>query len=116
MSKYYILENKKAIPCSSIYKWAAWLETHLTDRIVAQTEFNDVLVSTVFLGIDHNFYKKEKPILFETLVFNDSWNDYMQILPRYTTWEEAEKGHQEMVEKIKKNKKPPAQNKQGVDD
>jgi hypothetical protein len=47
------------------------------------------MVSTVFLGIDHNF-GNGPPLLFETMVFGGEYDGYCK---RYSTWEEAEGGH-----------------------
>ena len=53
-------------------------------------------VSTVFLGIDHNF-GEGKPLLFETMVFGGKLDEETE---RYSTWEEAVEGHNHMVEKV----------------
>lgn len=54
----------------------------------------DYRVSTVWLGLDHNF-DGSAPILFETMVFRfDGADEYMQ---RYATEEEARTGHAETV-------------------
>ena len=60
------------------------------DRIVAQDKQLDVMVSTVFLGLDHN-YGDGPPLIFETMIFGgplDQWQD------RYSTEEEAKLGHE----------------------
>lgn len=52
-------------------------------------------VSTVWLGLDHN-YGDGPPILFETMVFGEAdWAD--QDCKRYSTEAEALAGHAEMV-------------------
>ena len=64
-------------------------------------------VSTVFLGIDHNFGGKGKPILFETMVFGkgdlvpDNW------MARYCTWEQAEAGHKAIVYELENRLEEP---------
>ena len=66
--KHYILEHGdvKEVP---LLEWAEWFE-HFELRNIAQTEISEnVRVSTVFLGIDHNFLDDGPPILFETMVF-----------------------------------------------
>ena len=77
-------------------------------RKVAKTILsNKKIVSTVFLGIDHNFNNlngKQKPLLFETMVFSNEKNFDELDVDRYSTWEEAKKGHKKMVEKWGKNK------------
>ncbi|HEY4383371.1 MAG TPA: hypothetical protein VGN34_02695 [Ktedonobacteraceae bacterium] len=53
-----------------------------------------MLVSTVFIGLDHNF-RGGDPLLFETMIFNDREDLHCN---RYHTWGEAEAGHAEAVE------------------
>ena len=57
-------------------------------------------VSTVWLGLEQGF-QDEKPLIFETMVFlKGEWEDLD--MKRYTTEEEALKGHKEMVNKWNK--------------
>ncbi len=65
----YILHGKTAIPCDNLFAWAQWFEA--ADRLVAKTEVGDVRISTVFLGLDHNFGEGD-PLLFETMIFGGS--------------------------------------------
>jgi hypothetical protein len=61
-----------------------------------------VRVSTVFLSLDHAFHvgtEKGPPLLFETMVFG--LPDGAEYQDRYSTWEEAEAGHREVVRKLK---------------
>lgn len=85
----WILVGKEAVPCDSVEEWGRWYET--ADRRVAKDWVNGMLVSTVFLGLDHN-WGGGTPLLFETMVFPEGSCDerYME---RYETWEEAEVGH-----------------------
>ena len=85
----YILDGKTAVKCNDILKWAAWFEK--ADRRVAKTEKDDIRISTVFLGMNHSF-SKGPPLLFETMIFG---GEHDRDLWRYSTWEEAEKGHLE---------------------
>ena len=55
------------------------------------------MVSTVFLGIDHQ-HDDGPPHLFETLVFGGPMDDAME---RYSTWADAEAGHVAMVERVR---------------
>lgn len=75
-------------------EWARWYETADAERIVAQTGNEALMISTVFLGLDHNFYGRGPPLLFETMVFGgehdgDQW--------RCATWTEAEADHRRAV-------------------
>ena len=69
-----------------------WFET--SDRQIGDDKIGKTRVSTVFLGIDHNFYGSSGPVLFETLIFDGPLADEMW---RYSTYAEAERGHQEAV-------------------
>jgi hypothetical protein len=95
---HYILVGHQVVSCSDLMTWARWFET--ADRCVAYTEQDEVRVSTVFLGLDHNYRDEGPPVLFETIVFtgHDSWVD--EQMERYSTWDEAVEGHRNMVAKI----------------
>lgn len=95
----YILEGKDTVEETDLLKWAKWFET--ADRHVGDDTIGKVRISTVFLGIDHNWGFSKKPILFETMIFGGKNNDYQE---RYGTWEEAEKGHKRAVKMIKEDK------------
>jgi len=95
MSDRYILDGKTPVQEPDLMKWAAWYET--AKRIVKRTEKDEVKVSTIFLGLDYNFGGEGDPILFETMVFGEEHDGDMN---RYSTWEKAEKGYEEMVEKV----------------
>lgn len=75
-------------------------EAEITNAVVKkETLENGFLVSTVFLGLDHGTYTGVLQV-FETMVFFDSWLDLD--CERYSTWDQAERGHKEMVEKWSK--------------
>lgn len=99
MSEYYILDENKNIVEVDLFKWAEWFSK--ADRHVGLTDIAGLKVSTVFLGIDHNF-GDGPPLLFETMVFGapqDSyWYDFQM---RWATYEQASKGHQNTVQIIK---------------
>lgn len=56
-------------------------------------------VSTVWLGLNHSLNPNDRPMIFETMVFsgNCSWYDVNAY--RYTTEDEACRGHSAMVHK-----------------
>ena len=83
----YILVGHKAQQCEDWREWGQWFET--ADRRVAQETYNGVRISTVFLGIDHDF-RGGPPLLFETMIFGGKHDQYQE---RYSTWEDAEDGH-----------------------
>jgi len=90
----YILKGKKFVPEYDLIKWATWFET--AECHVADDTFGKIRVSTIFLGLDHNF-GGGKPILFETMIFGGKHDQYQE---RYHTWEEAEKGHKKAVKLV----------------
>ena len=83
------------VPVDDLSDWAR--RFRITDRHVAQTDVGPSHVSTVFLGIDHNFGDDGPPVLFETLVFDGPLAGEMT---RYCTWADAAAGHTEMVARV----------------
>lgn len=96
----YILDGHKAVPCDNLMEWA--MEFEKMDRTVARTDFPRCHVSTVFLSLDHNFTRNGPPLLFETMVFGGKFDGDCE---RYSTWEEAERGHKAMCEKVRRTDK-----------
>lgn len=95
--KKYILKNKEIVEEKDLLKWAEWFE-NTENRRVSSTSLKNGSLSTVFLGIDHS-YGEEKPLLFESMAF-DTGTEYDNEPYRYSTWQEAEEGHIELVDKI----------------
>lgn len=95
MGYKYILDGKNPIPADTM-TWTRWMNDRRTDIHVADEKVGEVRISTVFLGLDHNFDKGD-PILFETLVFGGPLDGEMD---RYHTWEEAEAGHAAIVQRV----------------
>jgi hypothetical protein len=86
---------------SDVNEWAHFFNQQY-HRTVAQTNFpwpdeeHRLLISTVFLGLDHNFTRDGPPILFETMVFLDG-EEVSDLTMRYCTSTEARAGHDEIV-------------------
>lgn len=91
---FWTLNGRVPEACTDVLRWAMWFET--ADRHVAETELADgaIRISTVFLGIDHNFAHLGPPILYETMIFGGTHNESMH---RYTSWELAAAGHEHYV-------------------
>jgi len=102
MRMHFILdENNQPIEVE-MEEWAMWLEAHRDECIVKQeTLFGHVFVSTVFLGLNHNFMT-EPPHIFETMVFPNHRRptDAMceEWARRSSTWDEALEVHAEAVQ------------------
>ena len=66
-------------------------------RVAFDGDPDGVYVSTVFLGLDHNFMGVGPPLLWESLVFGGEYDGEMR---RYTSKEEALRGHKELVGQV----------------
>jgi hypothetical protein len=85
----YILSGGQPVPCDNVLQFASWFETH--DKTLARTDITDgIYVSTVFLGIDHNFTGDGPPVLWETMIFGGPRHGYQD---RYTSEKAAKRGH-----------------------
>lgn len=91
---HYILEGHEP-KVVDLMTWARFFD-NIEDRRVAKTKINNVLVSTVFLGVDHSF-GDGPPLLFETMVLGGPLDGEQD---RYSTWDQAEAGHKAMVERV----------------
>jgi hypothetical protein len=78
-----------------------WAKSYQGNRHVGDTEIrfrgHVYRVSTVLLGLDHNFYSSGPPIIFETMVFEDGDMGGLDFQRRYSTKEQARRGHREAV-------------------
>ena len=90
----YTLRYRKPVPCNDLLKWGKWTER--SRRHVRNTYIEGIQISTVFLGIDHNYNLNGEPLLFETMVFPDE-----DIQFRCSTWREALNQHWEVVHSVK---------------
>ena len=125
MTDRYILDGKTPVEEPDLIKWGKWFEEH-DNRRVAVTYIPEsiilgwisgllallgrlcrrprkqrdceIMISTVFLGIDHRFGDEGEPILFETMIFGGEHDEY-QI--RCSTWEQAEANHEIAVRKVR---------------
>jgi hypothetical protein len=93
MSDFYILDDDHNLIPADVLTWGRWFE-NAANRIVAQTQVGSLFVSTVCLGIDHNFMRVGPAQVFETMIFadgdgSDCW--------RCATWQEAEAQHARTV-------------------
>ena len=91
MSTFYYLDGHEVKPCDR-ETWRAHGLPH-----VEFTRIDAIEISTVFLGIDHQF-GDGPPLLFETMVFGGSLDQEQRY---YTTWDEAVAGHAAMVARVK---------------
>lgn len=98
----YILKHRKPVPYPDLLKWGLWLKRNRGERRIRKTVVNNILISTIFLGLDYSF--RGEGILFETMCFRieDGKVNYMDIYSnRCRTHREALKMHWEAVEAVR---------------
>lgn len=107
----YILKDKKVVPTENFSEFTEFFRNE-DNKIVKQQYIGDILISTVFLGIDHGGYLTNgQPIVFETMIFKD--DDFEDLYcSRYVNYEDALRGHRHavrlVIQKIR-NKECPQQ-------
>lgn len=85
MTYYRLDQDHNVIPCD-LKRWAEERE----NNSVARMKIGGILVSTVFLGIDHGFAAEGPPIVFETMIFGGEHDEFQS---RCSTWTEALEMH-----------------------
>lgn len=96
----YLLNEDKTIISCTFSEWSDQIEkmheTHT--QHVCRTTINGKWISTVWIGLDYgSIFKNLIPLLFETMIFDDEKDEFMDYQCRYPTWNEAEKGHEEAI-------------------
>ena len=64
---------------------------------------DDIDVSTVWIGINHGWNPDRPPLIFETMCFGGPFDGECA---RYSTEEEAEAGHRQTVENLRRGEPP----------
>lgn len=82
------------MPCEEL-AWHGWFES--AERHVGDDTIRGVRISTVFLGLDHNFFGEGPPILWETMVFGGRLHGEMR---RYSSRADAVRGHALFVTRV----------------
>lgn len=94
--QYILDQNGNPEPCEDILKWGESMENN---RTLERTEIGAILVSTVFLGLDHQ-YGDGPPLLWETMIFGGEHDQYQA---RYSSKEKALEGHIKAVNLVSKS-------------
>lgn len=102
MSRYYMFspDTKEITYTKDADKVAEWFKD-VHNRVVDQQTVDELNVSTVALGLDHNFTGSGDPLIFETMVFYQGKATFYQ--ERYSTYEEALEGHKQIVDRLSSN-------------
>ncbi|MDL2283835.1 hypothetical protein LJC19_01640 [Oxalobacter sp. OttesenSCG-928-P03] len=92
---FYKLVGNEPVHCT-LMEYAENMQSG-ANRIVAQNKIGELLVSTIFTGIDYSFGLGEKR-LFETVIFG--MEDDIHPKWQHATWDEAKKEHNRIVKII----------------
>ncbi len=95
---WYILDKDNKPVKSTIIQHSEWLEANPERKAVKQENVGIILVSTVFLGLDHA-WNSDIPVLWETMIFGGEHDQYQE---RYTSHEDALEGHKTALTLITK--------------
>jgi hypothetical protein len=93
MADYY---DRQGNPLDDLMEWARLFEDKTYQRVAA-TEIGNVHISTVWLGINHN-WGAGPPLIFETMIFGGAHDEYQE---RYTTEAEALAGHERACDLVR---------------
>lgn len=97
MSDYYDRDGKTI----TLEEWIAMVEDDSEGlKRVALSDVNGASVSTVFLGLDHSFGFGDRPVLFETMIFDTKNGDFDNYQWRYCTEDEALAGHAKICQAL----------------
>jgi hypothetical protein len=99
---HYLLNEDHSVTAVDVSATAGlirWAERwgSLDRRLAHDTVAPGLTVSTVFLGIDHQ-WGSGPPLIFETMVFHDGDGEDCF---RYATWDDAMAGHRATVARLK---------------
>lgn len=114
--RYILDEFGNPVECSNLMEWGYWFENHRRDRQLAYTTVDDIMISTIFLGLD--FFApiniEHVPILWETWVSGRGYDSTQ----RYSARQAALNGHYETVEivmsSMPRNHRPVVNDMRGV--
>ncbi len=95
---YYLNDDYSVRPCT-LEEWMVQFIKMKEEKthVMASDTVNSRLISTVFLGQNHSYFGGE-PILFETIIFSNGLLQLDNHWDRYSSWEEAMKGHKEAID------------------
>lgn len=111
---HYVLDEAGEPKVVDLLVWAEWFEHAHDERVVLQTAISrrgrrviewplhlrghGIGISTVFLGLDHNWNEDGPPVLWESMIFGGLLNGECR---RYTSKLDALTGHAALVERAR---------------
>jgi hypothetical protein len=94
--KHWILDDNGRPIQVDLLTWAKWFGSD--KRALAQETVGQNMISTIFLGIDHNWLEIGPPVLWETMTFGAKLNQ--EQCRCAGTKEQAEAMHEQMVKAV----------------
>jgi hypothetical protein len=88
--------RRDGTPIASPLEWS-FLHSNLAYVHVRWTVVGDVEVSTVWIGVPQAGSTRERPLIFETMIFGGELDEHAW---RYSSEAEAERGHDDVVELV----------------
>jgi hypothetical protein len=110
MSDYPLYYDRQGKPMS-LWEWANSMEA-AHDRHVAEDYVGEVRVSTVWMGLDHNWLRTGLPLIFETMIFGG--NHDMECW-RYPTEAAALAGHDQALSLVRESERLTADMREHLD-
>lgn len=97
------MEESKQMKKEDLTKYGFREDSDYENRFDLKTKIRRFTVSTIDLGLNCNFLNIDRPLYYETMIFEDredcAFDDYQE---RYSTEEEAIEGHKTACELVKK--------------
>ena len=100
---YFRLDEGLNVVPTTLQEWCKGIESR--DRIIAQNIILEdmteggLMLSTVFLGLEHGLDEQGKPLVFETMILTPNSHDVF--CQRYATYAEAKNAHETLLEKVR---------------
>lgn len=98
---YYKLDENKNVLPSSIEEWCTFVvgTFPINYLSIKKNKVNGFVVSTIFFGVTMTFSIEDKPIVFETVVFDKDRKAIYQ--HQYSSYQEAKQGHKQAIGWVK---------------
>lgn len=96
-SRFYILDGERHVPCDDPVVWQTWM-SHSQERTVARDVIGEVLVSTVFTGVDMGAGATGVAMLYQSIVMGLPGRSESRI---YSTRALAQRGHDELCDMVR---------------
>ena len=98
---YWDIEGQ---PIKDVVEFARLFENKAYQRLAHAQLANGFQISTVWLGIDHNFGRHKRPVIFETMIFDKFNGRWDRNIIRYCEKGFALRGHRRVIEACRRRR------------